>query len=89
MSEKFMRAKMIVESVLSSGYRDGKDYVLVDKLTLRAVCPDTFGPKGESEDSTFSRFTPQADMTMTVNNPNLVGKIKPGQKFYLDFTLAE
>lgn len=85
----FMRAKMAVESVLSSGYWDGKKYVSIDKLTLKAVCPDKFGPNGESEDSTFARFTPQGDMTLTVNNPDLVGQIKPGQKFYLDFTRAD
>ena len=86
---RFMRAKMAVESVLSSGYWDGKTYVKVDKLTLKAVCPDRFGAKGESEDNTFARYTPQGDLTLTVNNPDLVDKIKPGQKFYLDFTLAE
>jgi len=43
---------------------------------------------GSDEDNTFARFTPQAECTMTVNNPDLLGKFEPGQKFYVDFTPA-
>ena len=55
-----------------------------------AGCGDKpFGDKGESEDNTFARFTPSGSLSLTVNNPDLLGKIKPGQKFYVDFTLTE
>lgn len=48
-----------------------------------------YGPNGESEDNTFARFTPSGSLSLTINNPDLLGKIKPGQKFYVDFTLAD
>ena len=41
------------------------------------------------EDNTFALFTPGANLEMHITNPVLMGLIKPGQKFYLDFTLAE
>ncbi len=57
-----------------------------EKLTMQAVCSDApYGANGESDDNTFARFTPQGSLTMVVNNPEIVGTIKPGQKFYLDF----
>ena len=59
--------------------------------------PQTFGRLqgrqlsgiGLDEDNSFAKFTPTAELTMAVRNPELLGKIKPGQKFYLDFKLAE
>jgi hypothetical protein len=84
-----MRAKMFVERVESYGYPEGKTFKQVDKVTMKAVCSDGFGPNGESEDNTFARFTPQGETTLTITNPDLTGKIKPGQRFYLDFTPAE
>lgn len=84
---KVMRAKMQVQSVkeVRPWQEDGQ---LTEELELSAVC-GTFGEMGESEDNTYSRYTPTARLSMTVNNPALFGKIKPGQKFYLDFTEAE
>lgn len=77
-----MRAKMLVSSVEVTTYGE----------TIKAapVCGDKpFGENGESEDNTFARFTPSGSLSLTVNNPDLLGKIKPGQKLYVDFTLAE
>jgi hypothetical protein len=68
-----MRAKMQVVSVLATEY-----------------CKDGSYPEsGMDKDNSFAKFTPTAELTMAVRNPELLGKIKPGQKFYLDFTLAE
>lgn len=33
--------------------------------------------------------TPQANLSMTINNEELFGKFKPGQTFYLDFIEAD
>lgn len=76
-----MRAKFQVNSVkqILGG---------AEELSLGAVCSKGFGPNGESEDNTYARYTPQGSLTLTVNNPDLVGAFKPGQKFYLDFTEA-
>jgi FtsZ-binding cell division protein ZapB len=81
-SRTMMRAKMLVSSVETTTYGE----------TIKAapVCGNNpFGPNGESEDNTFARFTPSGSLSLTVNNPDLLGKIKPGQKLYVDFTLAE
>ena len=44
---------------------------------------------GTKEDNTFSKFTPYGTMEINVSNEALLGKFKPGQKYYIDFTLAE
>jgi hypothetical protein len=77
-----MRAKMQVHSV-------EKPYEGAETLRFGAVTgTEPFGPKGESEDNTYARYTPQADLSMTVTNPDLLGKFKQGDKFYVDFTPA-
>lgn len=60
-----------------------------EELDFTAVTEKEFDEDGNSEDNTFSKWTPTGDLTITVTNPNLIGKFKRGQKFYLDFTLAE
>jgi hypothetical protein len=79
--ETRMRAKFKVESVTKF---EGQE-----NLKLSAVCANSFGPNGESEDNDFARYTPSGDLQMTVNNPDLLGKINPGEKYYLDFTKAD
>lgn len=77
-----MRAKMEV--------RDAEKTGTTLKLNLSAVCgTDPFGPNGESEDNTYSRYTPTATLEMYITNPALVDKFKQGQKFYVDFTEAQ
>lgn len=77
-----MRAKMKVSSIRVTEYGE--------TIEASPVCGDgAFGPKGESEDNTYARFTPSGSLSLTINNPDLIGMIKPGQKFYMDFTLAE
>lgn len=74
-----MRAKMEVSAVKATEHGD--------IIEAAPVCGDgAFGPNGESEDNTFARFTPSGFLSLMINNPNLICKIKPGQKFYLDFT---
>jgi hypothetical protein len=80
-----MRAKMLVQSVKGYG-----EPVTQETLSLMAVTgTDPFGPAGESEDNTYARYTPQASLSITINNPALLGQFKAGQKFYVDFTPAE
>lgn len=72
-----MRAKMVISTVTDNGYSD--------IIKLNAV----YGGDKNSEDNTFARATPNASLEMQIDNPELKGKFKPGQKYYLDFTLAE
>lgn len=76
-----MRAKMRVESVQNHG--------VTESLRLQAVCPPKFNEDGTSEDNTFARYTPYAQLDMGITNPALVGTFKPGQVFYVDFTEVE
>ena len=41
---------------------------------------------GSDENNTFAKFSPCVDFRMTIQNPNLYGKFKVGQEFYVDFT---
>lgn len=70
-----MRAKMKVDSVetTSSGQR----------VKMSAVTG------GTNEDNSFAAATPDASLNMQIDNPTLAGKLKVGQKFYVNFTLAE
>lgn len=77
-----MRAKMKVTQVIR---HEG-----CEQLKLSAVCkPDGYPADGSDEDNTFAKWTPTADLSMSITNPALFGKIEEGQKFYVDFTLAE
>lgn len=77
-----MRAKMRVTKVER---HEGHE-----RLQMTAVCrPDGYPTDGSDEDNTFALWTPSGDVTMSITNPALFGKIEEGQKFYLDFTLAE
>lgn len=77
-----MRAKMEVRGVQLDGPN-------VLGLTMSAVCGKVpFGKEGESEDNTYSRWTPTATLHMFITNPALMEKFKEGQKFYVDFTEA-
>ena len=78
----FMRAKMIVNRV--------ERFPGSDRITCAAVCrPDKYPDDGSDDDNTYAKFSPQGELTLTIANPALVGKIEPGRKFYLDFTEAE
>lgn len=77
-----MRAKMSVTKV--------ERFPGSDRVTMNAVCRSTAYPEdGSDEDNTYARFSPQGELTLSIANPALLGKIEPGQKFYLDFTKAE
>lgn len=77
-----MRAKLKITSILQTEYGE--------ELKLTAVCKDGGYPAdGADENNTFAKFTPTAELTMSVRNPALLGKFKAGQAFYLDFTPAE
>jgi hypothetical protein len=77
-----MLAKLQVSDVQST--------VTSERLTLRAVSKSSGYPDdGSDEDNSFARWTPSAELTMTVNNPELLGKFKAGDKVYVDFTPAK
>lgn len=76
-----MRAKMVVREV--------HQFQGSENLRLVAVGPkEAYPADGTDENNTFAKWTPTAELTITINNPNLLGQFKPDQEFYLDFTEA-
>lgn len=76
-----MRAKMQVASV--------ERFATTEKLSMHCVAKSGAYPEdGSDEDNTFAKFSPSGNLTLTIANPNLIGKFTPGQKFYVDFTEA-
>jgi hypothetical protein len=77
-----MRAKMYVTSVEGTA----------EYQTLKLACvvspAKPYGPNGENEDNTFSRYTPYGEASYTISNPALLGQFKKGDTFYVDFTPA-
>jgi hypothetical protein len=82
-----MRAKMQVDTVERFNVKDGVP--AWETLDMSAVSDKPYDKDGMSEDSTFARYTPSGRLSLTIENPVLFGKFKPGQKFYLDFTEAQ
>jgi len=79
-----MRAKMRVTNVQIIGEN------VAEILSFEAVSKsEGYNETGDDENNTFAKWTPQAALNMTVNNPDLFGKFAIGQEYYLDFTLVE
>lgn len=81
-----MRAKMIVNNV-ESKKQESDGTVYQENLTFNAVAKSVAYPAdGSDEDNTFAKWSPSAEMKISVLNPALFGQFKVGQKFYVDFT---
>ncbi len=81
-NQRTMRAKMKVLEV--------KRTEAGETLMMTPVCKTSAYPAdGTDEDNTFARWSPSGELTLHVTNPDLFGKIQPGEKFYVDFTKAE
>jgi hypothetical protein len=77
-----MRAKMKVAAVVN--------HETSEELTFTAVSKsDGYPADGSDENNTFAKWTPSAELKMTITNPSLIGKISKGQEFYVDFTLVK
>jgi hypothetical protein len=75
-----MRAKMRISSV-------DAQYEGYETLSFYAVSrSDNYPEDGSDENNTYAKYTPSAKLELTVANPALLGKFKPGEEYYLDFT---
>lgn len=82
-----MRAKFLVVEV-TPFERDGA--TVQENVKFRAVPkPEGYPEDGSDEDNTFAKFTPSADLSISINNPALFGRYEVGQKWYADFTPAD
>lgn len=76
-----MRAKFKVDKV--------ERHEVSELLTLSAVGANSYPEDGTNEDNDFARWSPFGVLQMSVNNPNLLGVIQEGEKYYLNFEKAE
>lgn len=77
-----MRAKFQVQKIERW---DGGDKIIASAVARSSAYPED----GSDEDNTYAKFSPSGQLELTIANPALIGKIQPGQKFYLDFTEAK
>ena len=78
-----MRAKLKVSNI----EKCNEDY---ESLTFSAVSrSDGYPEDGSDENNTFAKWTPTAELKMSITNPMLIGKFSEGQEFYVDFTSAQ
>jgi len=86
-----IRAKFRVAQVLP--YKNENGQTTLEHWEMYAVGGNGvrhgYPEDGSDEDNTFSKWTPNAHLTMDVQNPNLFGMLKVNDKYYVDFTLAE
>lgn len=74
-----MRAKLRVSAVSANA--------TCETLSFNAVYKSSGYPAdGKDEDNTFATWTPSASLQMSITNPDLLGKFKVGDAFYVDFT---
>lgn len=79
MNLHIMRAKMTVSKVDVNKS--------ADNVVLNAVArSDGYPNDGFDEDNTYAKFSPSGSLSLSIANPELFGKIRPGQTFYIDFT---
>ncbi len=71
-----IRAKMQVQSVLDEQYGE--------TVKLTAV----YGGSSNAEDNTYASATPSGSIELRIDNKAARGKLRPGMKFYVDFTEA-
>ena len=77
-----MRAKMSVNRI--------ERWDRADKVTMNCVARSGGYPDdGSDENNTFAKFSPSGELTITIANPALIGKIQPGDVYYLDFSPAK
>jgi len=76
-----MRAKFRVAKV--------EKFETSERITFAAVAKSTGYPAdGSDEDNSFAKWTPSAELTMTITNPALHGQFEVDQKYYADFSPA-
>lgn len=83
-----MRAKLQIGSIIPSRNEAGE--VIQEQLHFHGVArSDAYPEDGSDEDNTYAKFSPSVSLDITIANPALIGKFKEGEKFYVDFTLAD
>ncbi len=69
-----IRAKMEIASVEATTYQD--------LVKWNAV----YGGTSNAEDNSYASATPSGKIELCITNKNVMGQLKPGKKYYVDFT---
>ena len=77
MDAAVLRAKFRVERVTRDINAEGG--VEYETVKLRAV----YGNNAENEQ--WSKWTPSGEVSLTISNPDAMGKVANGHEFYIDF----
>lgn len=75
-----LRLKMMVNSVKTVHGSDGEPQS--QELALTAV----YSNKEGSANAQWSKWTPQANLTMVISNTDAFGRLNPGQFVFVDLT---
>jgi len=75
-----MRAKMKITSVTKNEHNE--------TVHFEAVAASGYPADGTDENNTYAKFTPSGQLSLTITNPDLLGKFEPGKEYYLDFSEA-
>lgn len=75
-----LRLKMCVNRVARIAGNDGA--IASEEVQLSAV----YSNDPKSANAQWSKWTPAAQLNMTINNPDALGKILPGQFVYVDIS---
>lgn len=78
-----LRLKMVVNTV--ARYADQGGEIQSEEITLSAVSSDKEG----SANKQWSQWTPCGGLKFTVNNKAALGKVLPGQFYYVDLKLTD
>ena len=78
-----LRCKVRVSEVLHSKDADGT--TSQERVKLQAV----YSQDAESENAKWSKWTPNANFELYINNPDAFGKLSSGHEFFVDFTPAD
>ena len=74
MTEATLEARMTVSSVTHRASTDRRgEPIVTDEIHLHPV----LGPENEP----WSSFTPSGRLELTLTNPNVCGRVKPGERY--------
>lgn len=81
-----MRAKLrVLNSVVNEGPPGEPPHS--EQLTFCGVSrSDGYPDDGSDENNTFARWSPSVSLDITIANPNLIGALRVGEEFYVDFS---
>ena len=75
-----LRAKLKVTRISCNKNEKGE----IDQETVELAAVYSSDPT--SENAQWSKWTPQAQFSLTINNPEAFGKLSKGHEFFVDFT---